>query len=97
VNPAAAGQQYMDARWLWHLDFDPPAALRTTETLAESIEWNKHLIRELHARGYNFLDIGPRGEAATSPYYKAELDVLRELGITATPWTNPADPPKPPQ
>ena len=50
---------------------------------AASIEFNRHLVRRLAAEGYEFIDNGiAAGRAARSPWYQAELEVLKELGIT---------------
>lgn len=48
---------------------------------ATLIDFNKHLIRRLHEKGFKFLDIGRDGRAVGSKFYEAELQVLRELGV----------------
>jgi hypothetical protein len=48
---------------------------------ATLIEFNKYLIRRLHAKGFKFFDIGRDGRGIGSKFYEAELEVLRELGV----------------
>lgn len=52
-----------------------------------SIDFNKHLIRKLHKSGFKFYDLGAdatRKVPGSSPWYQAELEVLKELGVTPT-------------
>ncbi|VTR97050.1 unnamed protein product [Tuwongella immobilis] len=50
-----------------------------------SIDFNKYLIRKLHEKGFKFYDLGAdtaRKVPGSSPWYQAELEVLKELGVT---------------
>ena len=50
---------------------------------AASIEYNKYIIRRLVQAGYQFVDAGVVAtDTLPSPWYLAEIEVLRELGIT---------------
>jgi hypothetical protein len=52
---------------------------------AASIDFNRYMIRRLAQEGYEFADIGADAARTTrSPFYQAELEVLRDLGITPT-------------
>ncbi|WP_233011190.1 hypothetical protein [Rheinheimera faecalis] len=49
-----------------------------------SIDFNKHVIKRLHNEGYEFKTIGTKAPdrlSVSSDWYKAELDVLRALGV----------------
>lgn len=52
-----------------------------------SIEFNKHLVRRLHEKGFKFFDMGADASRllpGNSAWYQAELEVLKELGVTPT-------------
>jgi RHS repeat-associated protein len=70
------------------LDFWPPQmnfgrAYDPSIHETASIEFNKHLVRRLAKDGYEFVDNGILKTRETrSLWYQAELEVLKELGIT---------------
>jgi RHS repeat-associated protein len=54
------------------------------DEFAKAVDWNKSWLKGKIAEGYKVVDIGPDGRAIRSPFYTAEQQAIRELGVGKT-------------
>jgi RHS repeat-associated protein len=72
----------VNAKWYqaWSKNFKPE-----NFDLEKSLQRNERWIRDKIDKGYSIYDIGPKGSSISSPFYKLEKEVLKEMNYPVIP------------
>lgn len=57
-------------------------ACRPCKPFEKAVQWNKEWLKKKIDAGYEVVDIGPDGRSNPSRFYAAELEAVREKGVT---------------